>query len=97
MADEIPSLPATIAQLPFFAAGRFPKPDLLGRCDGDSITHINEGRPGTGILDWKTFLRGVADLPLNPPIMMEHLRTQDEYLQARDYIFAQGQEIGVTF
>jgi|KBSMisStandDraft_5_1062788.scaffolds.fasta_scaffold129221_1 sugar phosphate isomerase/epimerase len=64
---------------------------------GDAITHINEGRPGTGILDWKTFLRGVADLPLNPPIMMEHLRTQDEYLQARDYIFAQGRQIGVTF
>ena len=40
MADEIPSLPATIAQLPFFAAGRFPKPDLLGRCEGDSITRI---------------------------------------------------------
>lgn len=64
---------------------------------GDSITHIGEGRPGTGILDWKTLLRGVADLPLNPPIMMEHLRTQDEYRQARDYIFAQGSEIGVSF
>jgi sugar phosphate isomerase/epimerase len=64
---------------------------------GDSITHINEGRPGTGILDWKTFLTGVAALPLNPPIMMEHLRTQEEYLQARDYIFAQGKEIGVSF
>ena len=64
---------------------------------GESITHINEGRPGTGILDWKTFLRGVADLPLNPPILLEHLRTQEEYLQARDYIFAQGKEIGVTF
>jgi len=64
---------------------------------GEAITHISEGRPGTGILDWKTFLRGVADLPLNPPILLEPLRTQEEYLQARDYIFAQGKEIGVTF
>jgi len=64
---------------------------------GDSITHINEGRPGTGILDWKTFLRGIAALPQNPPVMMEHLRSQDEYLQARDFIFAQGKEIGITF
>src|SRR4051812_25623519 len=64
---------------------------------GDSITHINEGRPGPGILDWKPFLKGVADLPLSPPILLEHLRTQDEYLQARDYVFAQGREIGVTF
>ena len=37
MADEIPELPPTIAQLPFFASGRFPKPDLLGRCEGDRI------------------------------------------------------------
>jgi sugar phosphate isomerase/epimerase len=64
---------------------------------GDSITHINEGRPGTGILDWKTFLRGVAALQQNPPIMMEHLKSQEEYLQARDFIFAQGKEIGISF
>jgi len=31
--DEIAKLPPTIAQLPFFASGRFPKPDLLGRCE----------------------------------------------------------------
>jgi long-chain acyl-CoA synthetase len=35
--DEIETLPPTIAQLPFFAAGRFPKPDLLGRCHGGAI------------------------------------------------------------
>ena len=41
MADEAPSLPPTIAQLPFFAAGRFPKPDLLSRCEGESTTRIS--------------------------------------------------------
>jgi hypothetical protein len=66
--------------------------------DDGRVDHAHQRRtPGTGILDWKTFLRGVADLPLNPPILLEHLRTQEEYLQARDYIFAQGKEIGVTF
>ena len=30
MTDEITQLPPTLAQLPFFASGRFPKPDLLG-------------------------------------------------------------------
>ena len=35
--DGIAMLPTTIAELPFFAGGRFPKPDLLGRCEGDQI------------------------------------------------------------
>jgi long-chain acyl-CoA synthetase len=33
--------PSTIAELPFFAAGRYPKPDLLGRCVGDRIVQIS--------------------------------------------------------
>lgn len=41
MTDEIERLPATIAQLPFFASGRFPKPDLLGRCEGGAIVKIS--------------------------------------------------------
>jgi long-chain acyl-CoA synthetase len=40
MADDIANLPPTIAQLPFFAAGRFPKPDLLSRCEGESLIRI---------------------------------------------------------
>ena len=37
MTEHVTDLPATIAQLPFFASGRYPKPDLLGRCEGDRI------------------------------------------------------------
>jgi long-chain acyl-CoA synthetase len=37
MTEHVTDLPATIAQLPFFASGRYPKPDLLGRCEGDHI------------------------------------------------------------
>ena len=32
-----PCVPRTIAELPFFAAGRFPKPDLIGQCRGDGV------------------------------------------------------------
>jgi long-chain acyl-CoA synthetase len=39
--EAIPTAPATIAQLPFFVSGRFPKPDLLGRCEGDAIVPIS--------------------------------------------------------
>jgi long-chain acyl-CoA synthetase len=41
--DEIPTRPPTIAQLPFFASGRYPKPDLLGRCEGDGVV-LTSGR-----------------------------------------------------
>ena len=37
----IDKTPRTIAELPFFAAGRFPKPDLIGRCVGGQITHMS--------------------------------------------------------
>jgi long-chain acyl-CoA synthetase len=30
--QDIPDLPPTLAELPFFAAGRYQKPDLVGRC-----------------------------------------------------------------
>ena len=39
--EDVLDLPATIAELPFFSSGRFPKPDLLGRCYGDGIAHIS--------------------------------------------------------
>ena len=41
MADDVTALPPTIAQLPFFASGRFPRPDLLGRCENGSVVHIS--------------------------------------------------------
>jgi long-chain acyl-CoA synthetase len=37
----IPDLPETIAVLPFFAHGRFPKPDLVGRCVNGAVAAID--------------------------------------------------------
>jgi len=37
MDESVETLPSTIAVLPFFASGRFPKPDLLGRCAAGQI------------------------------------------------------------
>ena len=34
---DIASLPRTIAELPFFASGRYPRPDLIGRCSAQGI------------------------------------------------------------
>ncbi|HYN07562.1 MAG TPA: long-chain fatty acid--CoA ligase [Vicinamibacterales bacterium] len=41
MAEPIAETPATIAVLPFFASGRFPTPDLLGRCREGGIDTIS--------------------------------------------------------
>ena len=38
--DSVQGLPRTIAELPSFAAGRFPKPDLVARCHADGATPI---------------------------------------------------------
>mgnify|MGYP001468125050 CR=1 FL=1 len=39
--DGVDELPTTIAQLPFFAGGRFPRPDLVGRSLGDGIERLS--------------------------------------------------------
>jgi long-chain acyl-CoA synthetase len=62
-ADEIAQLPKTIALLPFFASGRFPKPDLLGRCDGDRIVRTS----GRELIERVRELGlGLQDLGLQP-------------------------------
>jgi len=38
---NVPELPATIAELPFFVRGRFSKPDLVGRCTPDDVITIS--------------------------------------------------------
>ena len=60
-------------------------------------THINEARPGTGNLDYRTYLKGLNSLPQNPPLLIEHLSTAEEYDLAREYIFSVGKEIGISF
>jgi long-chain acyl-CoA synthetase len=38
---DIPVIPATIAQLPFFASGRYPKADLVGRCTESGVEAVS--------------------------------------------------------
>ena len=59
--------------------------------------HFREVRPGTGKLDYATYLRCLARMPEPPPLMLEHLSTAAEYDQARDYIRQVGAGTGVGF
>ncbi len=49
-------------------------------------THLGEVRPGLGTLNYRTFLRQMARLPGDTPIMLEHLPGEQEYQLAADYV-----------
>jgi L-ribulose-5-phosphate 3-epimerase UlaE len=59
--------------------------------------HFREVRPGTGSLDYSTFLKRLAQVPHQPPLMLEHLSTAEEYDAARQYIVARGTGLGMRF
>ena len=59
--------------------------------------HLVEVLPGTGVLDYATYLRRLASLPADVPLMQEHLKTAEEYGKARQYIMATGTKAGVRF
>lgn len=49
------------------------------------IPQLDELRPGLGILDYRVYLQELKKLD-NVPLMMEHLKTAEEYRQAAEYI-----------
>jgi len=53
--------------------------------------------PGRGQIDYKAYLRGLAKLKLDTPLMLEHLKTAAEYDEGREYIRGVGKAIGVAF
>lgn len=59
------------------------------------ILHLDECRPGTGVLDYHTFLTELHRLPHEPPLMLEHLPNREEYHAARDYVCGVARELGI--
>lgn len=59
--------------------------------------HFQEVVPGRGQVDYKAYLRGLAGLGRDTPLMLEHLTTAAEYDEGREYIRKVGDEIGVRF
>jgi len=59
--------------------------------------HFREVAPGKGSLDYPTYLQRLARLPQNPPLMLEHLSTPEEYDGAREHIFQVGRQAGLSF
>jgi sugar phosphate isomerase/epimerase len=58
--------------------------------------HFLEVVPGRGVIDYKAYLRNVAALPVDAPLMLEHLKTPVEYDEGRAFIQKTAAQIGVT-
>ena len=64
----------------------------------DELTvHLNECMVGEGDFDIATYLLEVQKLPHQPPVLLEHLKTKEEFDHARTYVLGLAQQIGVDF
>jgi len=59
--------------------------------------HFEEVIPGRGQIDYATYLRELAKLDVDAPLMLEHLKTAEEYTEGREHIRSVGDRIGVRF
>ncbi len=59
-------------------------------------THLDEVLPGTGGLDYATFLKELDKLP-GTPLMLEHLSRAEEYVQAAGYIRRVAKQLELSF
>jgi sugar phosphate isomerase/epimerase len=59
--------------------------------------HFREVVPGRGQIDYATYLRELSKLPIDAPLMLEHLQTPEEYDEGRNYIRSVGDRIGIKF
>jgi sugar phosphate isomerase/epimerase len=58
--------------------------------------HFLEVVPGRGQVSYGTYLRELASQAPEAPLMLEHLKTPEEYEEGRTYIRRIAAEVGVT-
>lgn len=59
--------------------------------------HFVEVIPGRGEIDYRPQLEAIAALPNDAPLMLEHLKTAEEYAEGAQFIRNTGAQIGVQF
>jgi sugar phosphate isomerase/epimerase len=63
---------------------------------GKMTTHLDEVRPGLGGLDWRTYLTEIDSVgDGDTPVMLEHLKTEEEYAHAAKHVRSVAAEAGV--
>jgi sugar phosphate isomerase/epimerase len=63
----------------------------------ESNIHLQEVVPGRGQVDYRTYLRALAKLPGDTPLLLEHLKTAEEYDEGAKYVRRIAAEVGVAF
>jgi sugar phosphate isomerase/epimerase len=58
---------------------------------------LREVIPGRGQIDYKAYLTGLSQLAVDAPLMLEHLKTADEYAEGRRYIQGVARELSLSF
>jgi sugar phosphate isomerase/epimerase len=59
--------------------------------------HFLEVAPGRGQVDYATYLTELSKLPVDAPLMLEHLKTPEEYEEGKKYIQKIAANIGIKF
>ncbi len=59
--------------------------------------HFQEVPIGAGTLDYRTYLKRLAALDKDVPLMIEHMQNAAEYDRSRQCVFAVGKELGLAF
>ena len=59
--------------------------------------HFTEVIPGRGQISYRPVLEELSKLTTDAPLMLEHLKTAEEYEEAKRHILKVGAETGVTF
>jgi len=65
--------------------------------DVEMQVHFREVTLGTGSLDYRTYLKRLAALPGDVPLMIEHMAGAEEYDKSRRWLLDLGKQIGVSF
>ncbi len=67
------------------------------RMEDDITVRLSEVLAGQGGFDIASYLKGIAGLPHQPPAMLEHLETEEQYDRARAHVLAVAKDVGVSF
>ena len=59
--------------------------------------HFREVIPGRGEIDYRSYLTELARLKVDAPLMIEHLKTAEQYEEGKQYIMRTAREVGVSF
>ena len=64
---------------------------------GSKLTvHLDEVRPGLGMLDYGAYLRELDKLDPDMPLLLEHMQAEEDYRLGAAYIRSVARDMGVT-